>query len=76
MHTEIDYNKLDLSKEDRETKALTDLREWMGDDKFANAVMLAHTKTETQMRNIFGFLVGVEGFPVTVFCERYCRKDN
>lgn len=76
MHHDIRYNDDDTKV--NEAKAIQDMRDWFGNDKFEELVVNVKLDVEEgRIKNadyirIAISMGGVEGYPVDVFIATYC----
>ena len=70
----LDYTK--LPPETRANKALNDLHEFVGPERYSTLICLAWRDGEDAVREALSVLCGVEGYPVDVFVDRYCNVGD
>lgn len=72
MHTNIKY---DGTEQEKDAKAIEDIKEYLGEDKYSILVALAKSEAHIDyVENILGF-AGIQGYPVNAFLRTYRAED-
>jgi hypothetical protein len=72
-HHEVDYSELEGAA--KEIKALADIIDYLGQEKFN--LLVEHTKTcdAGYVRGALTHVAGISGYPVTAFINHYYPKE-
>lgn len=75
MHYEIDYAKIGADEEERDDKAINDLAEWLGNDRWQVLLNAPNDPSSFSSKNNIRFVLdcicGVSGRPVEAYIRRY-----
>ncbi len=69
-HYTEDYSK--LTGEAKAIKARADIRAYVGPKKYVMMVEYAAYCSRDHVEGLFGMFLGVSGYPVKAFCDKFC----
>lgn len=69
-HYDIDYSE--MSEPEKARKARRDIREYIGAKRYIVMVDYAATYERSYVEGLFEIFLGVSGYPVKAFCDKFC----
>lgn len=69
------YTKYEGSPEERDAKAIEDIRSWLGQESWDTLMQLVgNPETTIPQLNFALSFAGVSGYPFHAFCRKYCLQ--